>query len=149
MPLSDPVKRKKYHADLMRRRREELKSGTPEGFQEAEPSAPPAAVAISPTSPEEIALGVSSITMDKLKYGYGWCIWYLPQLDTRVVIIRDETVGGFPEGLPTFTPDEINEFAEMQPSTQRLIIATKNLDPRARIQIKGGLIKNGTEISSS
>ena len=95
---------------------------------------------ITPPAPDEVADGdpavkelareesteaVAARTRELLD-GLGWCLWQCSALDGAVIVVaRDETVRGYPTGLPVYTEAELREETMMGKETIRLCYEVK------------------------
>ena len=58
----------------------------------------------------------------------GWCLWRCRVLDDEVIVVlRDELVGGFPTGYPTYLEQELESLLEVDDITLKLIHEAKKL----------------------
>jgi len=74
-------------------------------------------------SPETVAMRTR-----QLLDGRGWCLWQCSALgDDAIVVARDETVKGFPAGLPVYTEAELEEISQAADSTIHLVHEAKKL----------------------
>jgi hypothetical protein len=56
----------------------------------------------------------------------GWCLWRCRALDDEVIVVlRDELVGGFPAGYPTYLEQELESLLEVDDITLKLIHEAK------------------------
>jgi hypothetical protein len=56
----------------------------------------------------------------------GWCLWRCRALDDEVIVVlRDELVGGFPAGYPTYLEQELECLIEADDSALKLIHEAK------------------------
>lgn len=56
----------------------------------------------------------------------GWVMWECPRLnDQRIIIIRDETITGYPVRYPVFTELDLEKIGDLPDSTFKLILEAK------------------------
>ena len=145
MPYSDPEKRKQYNAELQRRRRaaqsgSEIPSTSAVATLPNKPipgqidfdggiySAPEQKTEFRIVRTIEDPQDIADETRKRLR-AKGWLVWTCTKLDNdRIVIVRDETVGGYPQGLPVYTEAELKQFDELTLGTIRRIHAIKKLE---------------------
>lgn len=86
---------------------------------------------VQPSSLKHAPESVAAKTQQLLA-GRGWCAWMCSALGNAVIIIvRDDTVTGYPAGLPVFAVAELEEIKEVDISMVRLIYEAKRLERQA------------------
>ncbi len=77
---------------------------------------------------EELRRAQEKASTSELLATRGWCLWRCRALgDEVVVVLRDELVGGFPAGYPTYLEQELEYLLEVDDSTLKLIHEAKKL----------------------
>jgi hypothetical protein len=76
---------------------------------------------------QEEAEGVAQVTREKLS-SQGYCLWTCRALrNETIVIVRDKTVGHYPDGYPVYTLEEIELLDDLDVKQMRLINHAKKL----------------------
>jgi len=51
--------------------------------------------------------------MDELYHGRGWVIWDCRNIGMKVVLVRDQTVKDYPEGIVPLTVNELKRLCQL------------------------------------
>lgn len=170
MPRKDPEEYKKYQREQMRRRRAGGVAGgspAPRELTSAleidhdsgvamppEPAPPvstpperpekPSSVPAAVTQQEEIerARQVAARTQEYLD-GRGWVIWACKFFGgEKIVVVRDQTIIGYPDGYPVYTDAELNLMQGWPDSSLRIVHETKKRESVYALplfkEVKGG-----------
>lgn len=163
MPYKDPEKRREAQKDQMRRRRADKaredihppsqagdavpSEGAPsEGFIHLPSEAPTSPAVELPMN--QMPLGASAEVVAAQTEQYlatrGWVLWKCWNLNGDiVVVVRDESVTGFPPEYPVFTEAELMHVGDMSLQQLRFIMETKKQNACSIVDHKKGGTENG------
>ena len=96
----------------------------------------------SPKVPKpELAAGLVALRTRKFLDSRGWCLWKCSAFGGEViVVVRDETVEGFPKGHPTYTEAELEKLmaGNIRDSSLHLVHEAKKMGGAIIMDIENG-----------